>query len=118
MSFGDPFEKFYKDDIDDRKKHLILHGCTPGAIAIMGMGCKPATTLHAWSGPGYEMPEISVQRGIAVILTVDCESDPVETWLQLLLSTAGRQFICWCPMGVVRLIAQTHESLSDNLVSA
>jgi hypothetical protein len=113
VSWGDPFDKFYKDDGDDscdRRRHAIVkHNLVPGTMVLYGvikdgMAQYDVKTLHVWSGPSLQSDTYSVTSGLGTIISVDCESDPTIDWLFLLLNASARTLFCWVPTDMVRRI--------------
>jgi len=104
MSWGDPFEKFYKSDDDDvRRQSIVTRGLTPGVLVSFGkLGEGLAKNVHVWTFPDLTSDSFPVSPGVAVILGVDCESDPTSDWLMVLLNTPGGQSFGWLPTSMVK----------------
>lgn len=101
MSWGDPFDKFYKDDGDVRRESIVQRGLVPGALIIAGNpnGGKP---IHVWSFPDFKSQGQDVRPGLGVILGVDCESDPTDDWLMIFFNTPSHQAFGWLPTSLVK----------------
>lgn len=105
MSWGDPYAKFYKDEDDDagerRRYALVERELVPGAMVSYGV-LGSGKTLHVWDFPDLQSDSHPVTPGVAVIIGVDCESDPTADWLFLLLNTPTRVLFGWLPTSMVK----------------
>mgnify|MGYP001356965275 CR=1 FL=1 len=104
MSWGDPFDKFYKDDEDGvRQASLIEQGLIPGTLVSYGkLGSDKA--LHIWEFPDFKADCHVIMPGVGIVLAVDCESDPVDDWLMLFINTPSRKMFGWLPTKLVAKI--------------
>lgn len=104
MSWGDPFDKFYKDDDGDRRREVLVErGLTPGTLVKYGqLGSGKA--LQVWDFPDLQSPSQQVVPGLGVIIAVDCESDPTADWLMVLLNTPVRVLYGWLPTSMVHKV--------------
>jgi hypothetical protein len=104
VSWGDPFDKFYKDDGEVRRESIVHCGLLPGALVSYGqpgVGNKP---LLVWDFPDLKSGSRQVLPGYGVVIGVDCESDPTTDWLFLLLNTPARVLFGWLPTSMVRRV--------------
>ncbi len=104
MSWGDPFEKFYKDDGDVRREGLVARGYVPGELVTFGNldGGARWKQIHVWTFPDLKSPGFGVEPGLACIIAVDCESDPTTDWLMVLINTRTHQAFGWLPTSLVK----------------
>ena len=102
MSWGDPFDKFYKDEDDDRRRDSVVQrGFVPGVLISYGV-IGSGKTVHVWEFPDLQSESVPVLPGLGVIIAVDCESDPTGDWLMILLNTPQRQLFGWLPTSMVK----------------
>ncbi len=103
MSWGDPFSSLYKED-DDRLAALTELGLTPGALVSFGDLSKPGG-LTVWEKPYFNSECWLSSPGLAVIISVDCETDPVNDWIYLFINTqTGTKTFCWLPGNLVKVV--------------
>lgn len=104
MSWGDPFDKFYKDDDGDRRREVMVQrNLVPGEMVTYGQ-LGSGKTLHVWEFPDLQSNSSPVVPGVGVIIAVDCESDPTADWLMLLLNTPTRVMFGWLPTSLVKRV--------------
>lgn len=101
MSWGDPFESFYKDDAAERMEVLSDLGLTPGTLVVYGQD----NMLTMWRGPEFTSECFDIKPGMGTIVSVDCENDPVNNWLYIFInSKSNTQSFGWLPSGTVRKV--------------
>lgn len=104
MSWGDPFDKFYKDDDGDRRREVMVQRkLVPGALVSYGQ-LGSGKTLQVWDFPDLKADSFPVTPGLGVIIAVDCESDPTADWLMVLLNTPTRVLYGWLPTSLVNKV--------------
>ena len=104
MSWGDPFDKFYKDDDEDRRREVaVQRGFVPGVLISYGT-LGSGKTLHVWDSPDLSDDSHPVAPGLGIIIAVDCESDPTADWLMILLNSPTRQMFGWLPTSLVKKV--------------
>ena len=103
MSWGDPFEKFYKDDGEVRREAIVHRELVPGELVSYGV-LGSGKALHVWDFPDLKSDSHQVMPGVGVIIGVDCESDPTADWLFLLLNTPTRVLFGWLPTSMVKRV--------------
>lgn len=107
MSWGDPMDKFYRDEKGTKARlaALVKEGFVPGALIKLGptLSSSPTGNVILWHEAGWDADTFIVSPGIATIVTIDCESDPTEEWILLLMSVPEGQVFGWAPSGTLRL---------------
>lgn len=110
MSWGDPFSKFYKsDDVSERLAAAIEKQFIPGTLIkcsdpIVNQSIKFAKFIHVWSEPDVTSISYSVPPALAVILAIDCESDPTDDWLFVLLCGHSTRAFGWLPTKFIEVV--------------
>lgn len=106
MSWGDPFDKFYKDDADVRREGLVDRGYVPGELVTFGnLDGDPRTKpIYFWTFPDLKASGFDVDPGMGCIIAVDCESDPTTDWLMLLINAPGKSGYGWLPVSFAKRV--------------
>lgn len=111
VSWGDVLEKFIKGNESSRSKYIAAVGLVPGSFVIMGSRERnhfmtvPPSWMHVWLSPDFAEPTFNVNVGsVAMIVAVDCESDPHNDWLMVFINSASSKVMGWVPRGHVRLV--------------
>ena len=113
MSWGDPFDKLYKDDDHDaRRRSLVEDGFVPGIMVHYGtqrLSVEPGAwvggTCHVWSEPDFKSDGWDVCSGIGIVLGVTADADPINNWLLILINTPDRKLFGWLPTNLVRKLS-------------
>ena len=104
MSWGDPYDKFYKgDDVSLRLKDVAKQGFVPGALVFIGsQDSTTKSVVYLWTEPKWQGDTFEVTSGFGTIVNVNC--DDVDDWLFLLISTPEKKAYGWVPIGTVSLV--------------
>lgn len=104
MSWGDPFSGLYKEDEGNRLETLVEDGLTPGVLVVFG-DLTTKKELTVWEKPYFNAECFSSTPGLAVIISVDCETDPVNNWLYLFINNqSGPKTFGWLPCSLVKKV--------------
>jgi len=99
VAWGD-FDNLYKDDdVGTRRALAIQSGFVPGVLIRYGSGKKLFTV---WYGPDFKSDCFASFPGVAIVVNVDCESDPMNDWLFVFINTPEGPVFGWLPTELVK----------------
>lgn len=101
MAWGD-FDKLYKDEDEATRRELAIQsGFIPGVMVRYGSEKKELTM---WEGPDFKENCFTLYPGVAIIVNVDCETDPMNDWLFLFINTREGPSFGWLPTELVKRV--------------
>ncbi len=99
MGWGD-FDCLYKvGDERTRQRQAIQGGLLPGTLVRYGSEKK---VLTMWKGPDFKSDCFNLYPGLAIVIRIDCEDDPMNDWLFLFINTQEGPSFGWLPSELVK----------------